>query len=71
MRAFVLTHVLDLTHVLAHADNAVEDGSGLEVVHGEWTVHMGSQQILCPVSPVVPFRYNVKTVKTSQWLAQT
>ncbi len=52
------------------ADNALEDSRGLTVIHGDWVIHMGSQKMQLSVSPVVPMHYNVKTVKTSQWLSQ-
>lgn len=55
----------------AASDNALQDGSSFQVVHGDWVVHMGTEHVKCAVSPVVPMRYDVKTVKASQWLSQT
>ncbi|KAL0044695.1 hypothetical protein WJX82_005750 [Trebouxia sp. C0006] len=55
----------------AASDNAVQDGSSLQIVHGDWVVHMGTEYVPCAVSPVVPLRHDVETVKASQWLSQT
>ncbi|KAA6425682.1 MAG: beta-glucosidase-related glycosidase, partial [Trebouxia sp. A1-2] len=55
----------------AASDTAVQDGGSLGVVRGDWVVHMGTEQVPCAVSPVVPLRHDVKTVKASQWLSQT
>lgn len=53
------------------ADNAVDaHGNGLQIVHGDWEVHMGTEQVQCTVSPVASLLYDVKAVKPSQRLSQ-
>lgn len=55
----------------AASGNAVDaHGNGLQIVHGDWEVHMGTEQAQCTVSPFASLLYDSKTVKPSQWLSQ-